>query len=281
MVKPVIQVDQVTYRYERDETTRAALQNVSLSVYEGEWLALVGHNGSGKSTLARLLNGLLLPTEGAIHVMGTAINKESVWEVRKHVGMVFQNPDNQFVGTTVRDDVAFGLENIGVERDEMVRRIEWAAERVKMSKFLEYEPHRLSGGQKQRVAIASVLAVQPAIIILDEATSMLDPIGRAEVLSTVRELKNEANITVISITHDLEEAALADRIIVMNGGEKFAEGTPEEIFQLDERLNEIGLDLPFSYKVSKLLQQNGVSLEKLHITEESLVDELCKLASIN
>lgn len=274
MSTPVIQINDVTFRYENDENSRAALQDVSLSVYEGEWLALVGHNGSGKSTLARLLNGLLFPSKGTIEVVGIPLNEQNVFEVRKHVGMVFQNPDNQFVGTTVRDDVAFGLENLGIEREEMVRRIQWATEKVKMSKFLEHEPHRLSGGQKQRVAIASVLAVQPKIIILDEATSMLDPLGRAEVISTVRELKKEANITVISITHDLEEASYADRIVVMNGGQKFMEGTPKEVFKLDEKLHDIGLDLPFSFKLSKELKERGISLND-HLTDESLVEELC------
>ncbi|WP_243292412.1 energy-coupling factor ABC transporter ATP-binding protein [Bacillus sp. FJAT-47783] len=277
MGQPVIQVKDVTFRYRSDQKERAALQQVSMCAHKGEWLAIVGHNGSGKSTLARLLNGLLLPEEGTIHVLGTPLNEHTVWEIRKHVGMVFQNPDNQFVGTTVRDDVAFGLENLGVPREEMLKRIKWAIEKVNMSNFLDYEPHHLSGGQKQRVAIASVLAVQPKIIILDEATSMLDPIGRNDVLKTVRELKKQGQITVISITHDLEEAALADRIIVMNDGFKYAEGTPHEIFQLDEKLNEIGLDLPFSFKLSKKLKQLGISLQQHHLTEESLVDELCTL----
>lgn len=220
----LISVEDIVFRYRKD-AERRALDGVSLQVYEGEWLAIVGHNGSGKSTLGRALNGLILPESGDIEVAGIQLTEESVWEVRKKIGMVFQNPDNQFVGTTVRDDVAFGLENNGVPREEMIERVDWAVKQVNMQDFLDQEPHHLSGGQKQRVAIAGVIAARPDIIILDEATSMLDPIGREEVLETVRHLKEQGMATVISITHDLNEAAKADRIIVMNGGKKYAEGT--------------------------------------------------------
>jgi len=202
------------------------------------------------------------------------LNEETIWDVRKKIGMVFQNPDNQFVGTTVQDDVAFGLENNGVPREEMVQRVEDSLKRVKMDQFLYQEPHHLSGGQKQRVAIAGVLALRPSIIILDEATSMLDPRGREEVLETVRLLKQEKSLTVISITHDLEEAAKADRIIVMNQGEVFREGTPEEIFAMDEQLVQLGLDIPFSVKMSKAFRQNGITLSKHYLSEEELVTEL-------
>ncbi|MFS0820949.1 energy-coupling factor ABC transporter ATP-binding protein [Bacillus sp. 1P02SD] len=279
MSENLLVVDQISYKY--PESTRLALENLAFSVEKGEWLAIVGHNGSGKSTLARILNGLLLPQTGSVTIEGVQLNEETIWDIRRKIGMVFQNPDNQFVGTTVKDDIAFGMENNGIPRETMVSRIERVIDLVKMREFLEHEPHQLSGGQKQRVAIAGVLAVQPDLIILDEATSMLDPIGRTEVLETIREIKSESQITVMSITHDLEEAARADRMIVMNQGRLFAEGKPEEIFALDEKLVEIGLDLPFSVKVSKKLRAMGVPLSKNHITEEGLVDELWTLQSKN
>lgn len=272
MPKLLVSIKNVSFSYDPQQSP--ALNNISFDIYEGEWLAIVGHNGSGKSTLAKLLNGLQFPQEGSISVCGITLSEETVWDIRKNVGMVFQNPDNQFVGTTVRDDVAFGLENHGVPREVMVERVQNSLEKVKMETFLNQEPHHLSGGQKQRVAIAGVLALQPAIIILDEATSMLDPRGRAEVIETVRELKSKENITVISITHDLEEAAKADRIIVMNRGQLYREGTPEEIFQMDEELIQLGLDIPFPVKMSKKLRENGIGLFKSYLTEEELVTEL-------
>ncbi|MBU8880214.1 energy-coupling factor ABC transporter ATP-binding protein [Bacillus sp. FJAT-29790] len=270
--KPLVQLENVSFQY--DIESGYALRNVSFEIYEGEWLAIVGHNGSGKSTLAKLLNGLQYPQEGSIVVNGMLLTEETVWETRKKIGMVFQNPDNQFVGTTVQDDVAFGLENNGIERNEMVERVNNSLEKVKMAQFLDQEPHHLSGGQKQRVAIASVIALRPSIIILDEATSMLDPRGREEVLETVRELKEHHKMTVISITHDLEEAAKADRILVMNKGQLYREGSPEEIFQMDEELIKLGLDIPFPVKVSKVLREQGISLSKHFLSEEELVAEL-------
>lgn len=272
MRKPIVEMKNVSFRY--DHQQGLALDNINVNVYEGEWLAIVGHNGSGKSTLAKLLNGLQFANEGIITVCGLEISEEQIWSVRKQIGMVFQNPDNQFVGTTVQDDVAFGLENIGLAREVMIERVQDSLKKVKMDDFLNQEPHHLSGGQKQRVAIAGVLALQPAIIILDEATSMLDPIGRIEVLETVRKLKEDNIMTVISITHDLDEAAKADRVIVMNQGKVYREGTPEEIFQLDDELVELGLDIPFSVKVSKMLRDKGVSLSKHHLSEEELVMDL-------
>ncbi|USK55203.1 energy-coupling factor ABC transporter ATP-binding protein [Cytobacillus solani] len=268
----LVQLDNISFQYALE--TGFALRNVSFDIYEGEWLALVGHNGSGKSTLAKLLNGLHFPQEGSIKVNGMLLTEESVWEIRKKIGMVFQNPDNQFVGTTVQDDVAFGLENNGIVREEMLERVKYSLEKVKMAQFLDQEPHHLSGGQKQRVAIAGVIALRPSIIILDEATSMLDPRGREEVLETVRELKENHHMTVISITHDLEEAVKADRIIVMNKGELYREGSPKEIFQLDEELVQLGLDIPFPVKLSKLLKEQGVSLSRHFLSEEELVAEL-------
>jgi energy-coupling factor transport system ATP-binding protein len=272
MNESIVSLKGVSFQYDGQE--RYALNNVTFDIYEGEWLAIVGHNGSGKSTMAKLLNGLQFPQEGDITVCGIGLNEETIWDVRKKLGMVFQNPDNQFVGTTVQDDVAFGLENHGIPRDEMVQRVEDSLKKVKMDKFLYQEPHHLSGGQKQRVAIAGILALRPSIIILDEATSMLDPRGREEVLETVRVLKEEKSLTVISITHDLEEAAKADRIIVMNKGEVFREGVPEEIFSMDDQLIQLGLDIPFSVKMSKAFRQKGIDLSKHYLSEEELVTEL-------
>ncbi|MEK3988215.1 energy-coupling factor ABC transporter ATP-binding protein [Robertmurraya sp. FSL R5-0851] len=272
MVTSIVQIENVSFKYDLQE--EYALNDVSFNINKGEWLAIVGHNGSGKSTLAKLLNGLQFAEKGSITIGGTKLSEETVWDTRKMVGMVFQNPDNQFVGTTVQDDVAFGLENHGVPREEMIIRVQEALEQVKMSQFLLQEPHHLSGGQKQRVAIASVLALKPAIIVLDEATSMLDPKGREQVLETIRELKSDNELTVVSITHDLEEAAKADRMIVMNRGQLYKEGTPKEIFQLEEELISLGLDIPFSVKLSKKLKELGMTLDKHFLSEEELVKQL-------
>jgi energy-coupling factor transport system ATP-binding protein len=276
-MESIISVNDVTFFYPGEET--ATLKNVSLDVYKGEWLSVVGHNGSGKSTLAKLLNGLLLPNEGTVNVSKyVTASEDDIWEIRRQVGMVFQNPDNQFVGTSVQDDIAFGLENFGVPRDEMIRRINESVQRVGMEAFLNQEPHQLSGGQKQRVAIAGILAQKPSVIVLDEATSMLDPIGRIEVMETVRELNQNEGITVISITHDLEEALSADRVVVMKMGEKAAEGKPDSIFQQRELLKSAGLDLPFSLKLSEALRRQGVELDRGYLTQEELVNALWKLA---
>ncbi|MGI8387042.1 energy-coupling factor ABC transporter ATP-binding protein [Robertmurraya sp. P23] len=272
LVASIVQIENVSFKYDLQE--EYALNDVSFNINKGEWLAIVGHNGSGKSTLAKLLNGLQFAEKGSVTIGETKISEESVWDTRKMVGMVFQNPDNQFVGTTVQDDVAFGLENHGVPREEMIIRVQEALEQVKMSQFLLQEPHHLSGGQKQRVAIASVLALKPAIIVLDEATSMLDPKGREQVLETIRELKSDNDLTVVSITHDLEEAAKADRMIVMNRGQVYKEGTPKEIFQLEEELISLGLDIPFSVKLSKKLKELGMTLDKHFLSEEELVKQL-------
>ena len=277
MRKQLVSLENIKFKYEGQKNF--ALNDVSFDIYEGEWLAIVGHNGSGKSTLAKLLNGLQFAQTGTITVDDKVLTEETVWDVRRQIGMVFQNPDHQFVGTTVQDDVAFGLENVGVPQEVMVERVQNALSKVKMSKFLNQEPHHLSGGQKQRIAIAGVVALQPNIIILDEATSMLDPRGREEVLETVRELMQEKALTVISITHDLEEAAKADRIIVMNKGQLYREGTPRDIFKMEKELIELGLDIPFSIKLSKALQKNGVAIDYGHLTEEELVRDLCELHS--
>ncbi|MGE8207274.1 energy-coupling factor ABC transporter ATP-binding protein [Heyndrickxia sp. NPDC080065] len=275
MAEQVISIENVFYRYPGQEPY--ALNDVSLSINHGEWLAIVGHNGSGKSTLAKMLNGLHFPEMGKVMVEDILLSEETVWDIRKLIGMVFQNPDNQFVGTTVQDDVAFGLENNGVDQKVMVERVNDALSRVNMLKFLDQEPHHLSGGQKQRVAIAGVIALQPKVIILDEATSMLDPKGRKEVLETIRELKEKIGLTVISITHDLEEASRADRIIVLNKGEVFKEGTPIEIFRMEEELVKLGLDIPFTIKMGKQLEEQGFHLPNMYLTEKELVDALWTL----
>jgi energy-coupling factor transport system ATP-binding protein len=273
----ILEVKGLSFRYANQEEN--TLKNINLKVEQGEWTAIVGHNGSGKSTLARILNGLQLPTEGSVTVQGIKLAEDTIWDIRRQVGMVFQNPDNQFVGSTVEDDVAFGLENIGVLREEMISRVAEGIEKVGMESFLTQEPHQLSGGQKQRVAIAGLIALRPSIIILDEATSMLDPIGRKEVIDTIEELRQQVGVTVISITHDLEEAARADRIIVLNAGEVYGEGTPEEVFLMGDKLVEIGLDLPFPIILANKLQQLGVEFDTDPTNRERLMNELCKLQS--
>ena len=274
-MKEILSMDNVSYSYDsEDEVAKKAVDGVSFTVQEDEWIAIVGHNGSGKSTLAKLMIGLLFPEEGNVNVFIEKLTEDNIWEIRSRMGFVFQNPDNQFVGSTVQDDVAFALENNGVPFEEMVTRVHDALAQVKMSDFLDQEPHHLSGGQKQRVAIAGALALHPKLLIMDEATSMLDPQGRNEVIHLVEELKRKTGLTVISITHDLEEALLADRIIVMNKGKVLTVGTPEQIFARGNELEEIGLDLPFALRVSSLLRENGMELVGEHMTEEELVNEL-------
>ncbi|AQU77939.1 MULTISPECIES: energy-coupling factor ABC transporter ATP-binding protein [Planococcus] len=275
MNSTILSFENVTFTYtQEDESVKPAVADLSFSIQDGEWIALVGHNGSGKSTIAKLMNGLLFPQTGQVSAMGKLMAEESLWDIRSQMGMVFQNPDNQFVGATVQDDVAFALENNGVPHKEMVVRVKEALHQVKMDDYLDHEPHHLSGGQKQRVAIAGALALRPRLLILDEATSMLDPQGRMEVIETIRELREATGLTVISITHDLEEAALADRILVMNAGHKQLEGIPESVFLSGNELTTLGLDLPFSMRMTHLLREAGVALQGEHMTEEELVDEL-------
>lgn len=272
-MQPIIEMKDLTFRYQEEDQI-PALNKVSLNINQGEWIAIIGHNGSGKSTLAKTINGLLLPESGSIKVNGQEINEKTIWEVRRNVGMVFQNPDNQFVGSTVEDDVAFGLENQGVPREEMLVRVRESLEQVRMAEFMRKEPSRLSGGQKQRVAIAGIVALRPNVIILDEATSMLDPEGRLEVIATVKKIKEENNLTVLSITHDIDEAANANRIFVMKKGKLIQEGTPEEIFSQGEKLIELGLDLPFPERLKSALKARGVDVPEDYMTEEGMVDWL-------
>ncbi|MBC1423554.1 energy-coupling factor ABC transporter ATP-binding protein [Listeria seeligeri] len=279
MAESFVRLEHVFYKYE--DTEKFAVKDVSISAKKGEWVALVGHNGSGKSTIAKLLNGLLFPEDGLIKIGHFVLSEKNIWEIRRQVGMVFQNPDNQFVGATVQDDVAFGLENHGVPHDVMVGRVESALNEVGMQSYALHEPARLSGGQKQRVAIAGVLALQPDVIILDEATSMLDPRGRAEVMETIRIMREQEDITVISITHDLDEVLFADRVIVMNEGEIHSEGTPKEIFEQADAMRKIGLGVPFIIELQEKLAAGGFETGSTVLSEGALLDQLWKLNSNN
>ena len=268
-----LRMEDVSYQYEPD--ARPAVSHVTLEVERGSFVAVLGHNGSGKSTMAKLMNALFLPTEGRVLVCGMdTLTEEKVWNIRRHAGMVFQNPDNQIVANVVREDVAFGLENLGVPQDEMVRRVEAALSAVRMSEFAETAPHMLSGGQKQRVAIAGVLAMEPELIIMDEATAMLDPSGRAEVLATVRKLNREKGMTVVWITHFMEEAAIADRLIVMNDGSVALEGTPRQVFSRVEEIKALGLDVPPMAELAQTLRERGMPLPEGILTVSDMVKEL-------
>lgn len=273
----IIKVRNLKYKYD-SESENYTLNDVSFQVKKGEWLSIVGHNGSGKSTTVRLIDGLLEAESGDIIISGDKLTAENVWEKRRQIGMVFQNPDNQFVGATVEDDVAFGLENQGLDYDLMVERVQQALELVGMQDFKEREPARLSGGQKQRVAVAGVVALRPDIIILDEATSMLDPEGRLDLIQTVKKIKDSNQLTVISITHDLDEIALSDRVLVMKEGQVESTATPRELFSRED-LEELGLDQPFVNQVKAALRQSGFPLPDSYLTEKELQDQLWVLLS--
>lgn len=273
----IIEVRNLKYKYD-SESENYTLNDVSFQVKKGEWLSIVGHNGSGKSTTVRLIDGLLEAESGDIIISGDKLTAENVWEKRRQIGMVFQNPDNQFVGATVEDDVAFGLENQGLDYDLMVERVQQALELVGMQDFKEREPARLSGGQKQRVAVAGVVALRPDIIILDEATSMLDPEGRLDLIQTVKKIKDSNQLTVISITHDLDEIALSDRVLVMKEGQVESTATPRELFSRED-LEELGLDQPFVNQVKAALRQSGFPLPDSYLTEKELQDQLWVLLS--
>lgn len=253
-----------------------ALNGVNFAVEEGEFVAILGHNGSGKSTLARLCNGLLEPKEGKITVFGMDVGDDkNIFEIRKNVGIVFQNPDNQMVASIIEDDVAFGPENIGVEREEIGRRIDWSLSAVGMNEYRTGTPTRLSGGQKQRIAIAGVLAIRPKVMILDESTAMLDPKGRKEVMEVVLRLNREEKMTIVLITHFMEEALLADRAVVMNRGEIVMQGTPEQIFERYDDLETYGLSLPYIGRICRMLQQGGMPVNYV-LTPEELAEEIAK-----
>ena len=270
-MKQMIELKNVSFRYDKT-VEEYQIDRVSFHVKQGEWLSIVGHNGSGKSTVVRLIDGLLEAESGEIYVDGKPLTRETIWEIRSKIGIVFQNPDNQFVGATVEDDVAFGLENQGIPREEMLQRVEKAIEQVGMLEFKDREPSRLSGGQKQRVAIAGIIALRPTIIILDEATSMLDPEGREDLMAVMRELQKKFQLTIISITHDLSEIALSDRTLVFQKGKLESSMTPRELFSRND-LNEIGLDKPFSKQVQESLSSH-FPLKQDYLTESELLDQL-------
>jgi len=270
---PPIDTQDVSYHYEEDG--RLAVNHVSLAISQGTFVAVLGHNGSGKSTLAKLMNALYLPSEGRVLVCGLDTAKEEhLWAVRRHAGMVFQNPDNQIVATVVREDVAFGLENLGVPQPEMLPRIQDALVAVRMTDFASAAPHMLSGGQKQRVAVAGVLAMQPDVMILDESTAMLDPSGREEVLGTVRKLNRDKGITVVWITHFMEEAALADRVVVLHEGAIAMDGAPRAVFSQVDALKGLGLDVPPMAELAAMLGEGGLRLPAGILTVDDMVKEL-------
>mgnify|MGYP000542809933 FL=1 len=274
-MKSVVDVKNLSFRY-KESQEYYDVKDITFHVKRGEWLSIVGHNGSGKSTTVRLIDGLLEAESGEIVIDGQRLTEENVWNIRRQIGMVFQNPDNQFVGATVEDDVAFGLENQGLSRQEMKKRVEEALDLVGMLDFKKREPARLSGGQKQRVAIAGVVALRPAILILDEATSMLDPEGRRELIETVKGIRKDYDMTVISITHDLEEVAMSDRVLVMKKGEIESTSSPRELFSRND-LDQIGLDDPFANQLKHSLSQNGYDLPENYLTESELEDKLWEL----
>ena len=280
MVKNIVSFKNVSFTYSESKTP--AVKNISFDVEEGSWFTILGHNGSGKSTITRLINGLLVADENSnssIVIDGDQLNDKNLWEIRSKVGIVFQNPDNQFVGATLGDDVAFGLENRGVPRTEMLKIVDQAIKNVGMEEFITSEPANLSGGQKQRVAIAGILAVKPKILILDEATSMLDPQGRETIIKLVKKMKQKNNLTIISITHDINEVMLADEVLVLNDGIKMLQGRPNDIFENYELIKKIGLDIPFIFKVKLELKKHHISIPQNINSEEKLIEYLCQLNS--
>ena len=271
----IIEVKNLSFAYDESAKT---IDEVSFSIEEGTYTTIIGHNGSGKSTIAKLIAGLLEKASGSIIIDGKELNVENLSKIRSDIGIVFQNPDNQFIGSTVRDDIAFGLENHCVPQEDMDRIIEENAALVGMTKYLNQEPTRLSGGQKQRVAIAGVLAMKPKILIFDEATSMLDPQGKDEIKRVITELHGESKLTILSITHDIDEVAKSDYVIAMDGGHVAMTGTPKEIFKDSDKLKKMKFDIPFSLKLSEELQACALHVSS-HITQEGLVEELCQLHS--
>lgn len=270
-----IEVNNLTFSYDEEVDT---IKDISFSIPKGSYTTIIGHNGSGKSTIAKLLIGLLEAKNGNIKILGQELNEENVYDIRSHVGIVFQNPDNQFIGSTVADDIAFGLENHCVPQEKMQAMIEESAQKVGMLDYLDTEPTKLSGGQKQRVAIAGILAMEPEIIIFDESTSMLDPQGKKSINEQIKKLHDEKNITIVSITHDMEEVAQSEYVIVLKDGKVKMSGKPMEIFSHEKELRDMKLDIPFALKFSKELKKEGV-LDQEICTLEGVVDALCQLKS--
>lgn len=274
----MIEIKNLKFKYNQDQTSYT-LNDVSFHVKHGEWLSIVGHNGSGKSTTARLIGGLLVADSGQIIVDGQELTEETVWDIRDKIGMVFQNPDNQFVGATVEDDVAFGLENKGLPYKEMVSRVQEALSFVGMMDFKDREPARLSGGQKQRVAIAGIIAMRPSILILDEATSMLDPEGRQESIQSIEDIRQQYGMTVLSITHDLDEVAMSNRVLVLKQGKVESISSPRELFSRGSELVDLGLDIPFSALLTQKLKNQGLIDCEGYLTEKELVEQLWEYLS--
>lgn len=273
----MIQLQDVSYSYQpEEEQVIQAVSDINLTIETGEFLAIIGHNGSGKSTLAKLLNGLLLPDKGVVSVDSISTSDpEKYWQIRQQVGMVFQNPDNQLIATIVEEDVAFGPENLGVPSEEIVTRVEESLSQVAMLEYRNHAPHLLSGGQKQRIAIAGILAMHPKYLVLDEPTAMLDPQGRREVMDTVTRLNKEEGMTVVWITHHMEEAVRANRVMVMDHGRLAIQGTPREVFKQTELLQRLHLDVPVITRLGQLLAQDGFSLPPDVLTIEEMVNLLC------
>lgn len=279
-MKNIIETKNLTFKYvnEEEKKEKVALDSVSIDVKEGEFLVILGHNGSGKSTMAKHMNALLIPTEGTIYVAGLDTKDENnLWDVRSSAGMVFQNPDNQLVATIVEEDVAFGPENLGVPPEEIKKRVEESLKKVGMYEYREHAPHLLSGGQKQRIAIAGILAMMPKCIIFDEPTAMLDPSGRKEVLKTMKDVNKNLGITVILITHYMDEAAQADRVIVMDQGKVKLTGTPREVFSEVKKMKDIGLDVPQVTELAYELQQEGLNISTDILNIDEMVNALCQL----
>lgn len=274
-VMSILNVRNLNFSYEEGAKT---IDDVSFTIEEGTYTTIIGHNGSGKSTIAKLIAGLLEKESGEIDIDGLVLNMENLNMIRSRVGIVFQNPDNQFIGSTVRDDIAFGLENHCVPQEDMDEIIDTYAAKVKMTKYLDHEPGKLSGGQKQRVAIAGVLAMRPKILIFDEATSMLDPQGKEEIKKVINDLHEDKHLTILSITHDIDEVANSDYVLAMCKGKLAMSGTPDEIFAQEKKLKEIQLDLPFAVKMENVLAKKGIHTNR-SLTIEGLVEELCRLNS--
>ena len=272
-----VNVKDLTFSYDGEKET---IQNISFSIPKGSYTTIIGQNGSGKSTIAKLLIGLLEAKSGTISIFDQPLTESTVYDIRSHIGIVFQNPDNQFIGSTVADDIAFGLENPCVPQEQMQEIIEAAAAKVGMSDYLDTEPTKLSGGQKQRVAIAGILAIEPEIIIFDESTSMLDPQGKKSINEQIKRLHEEKNVTIISITHDMEEVAQSENVIVLKDGHVEMTGKPMEVFSQEQRLKEMKLDIPFALKFSNALKQEGILKEGI-CTLEGVVDKLCQLKQTN
>ena len=278
LMEDIIEVKDLVFEYVTEESRFRAVDNFNLEIKKGEFVAIIGHNGSGKSTLSKNLNAILVPTSGDVVVKGmNTKDEEKLWDIRQSAGMVFQNPDNQIVATIVEEDVAFGCENLGIDPKEIRERVDSALESVDMYEMRDRQPHLLSGGQKQRVAIAGIIAMRPDCIIFDEATAMLDPSGRAEVMNTIKRLNRDYNITVIHITHFMEEAVEADRVVVMEKGKKVLEGTPREVFNHVDELKRIGLDVPYMTELSHLLAADGINIKQEILTVDEMVGELCQL----